>query len=128
MANRSKSQGPPEGRFMKITSSSSSNHSSRSQRLLSSTLPGSDFDLSSTTPQLVSSSTFARSVPYRLIDRFIYSTIQKRLRIKSPQFCFVVVAPPVATEGEEQRQLGRLGSRREQRQQHMLEQPRDWRP
>merc|ERR1719150_2038870 len=46
---------------MKITSSSSSHHSSRSQRLLSSTLPGSDFDLSSTTPQLVSSSTFASS-------------------------------------------------------------------
>ena len=63
MANRSKSQGPPEGRFMKITSSSSSSStstSSRSHRLLSSTLPGSDYDLSSTTPQLVSSSTFTR--------------------------------------------------------------------
>ena len=70
MANRSKSQGPPEGRFMKITSSSSS-HSSRSQRLLSSTLPGSDFDLSSTTPQLVSSSTFARSVSNRLSPKKI---------------------------------------------------------
>ena len=52
----------------------------------------------------------------------------RTLLINSLQFCFVVVAPPVATEGEEQRQLGRLGSRREQRQQHMLEQPRDWRP
>ena len=52
----------------------------------------------------------------------------RTLLINSLQFCFVVVAPPVATEGEEQRQLGRLGSRREQRQQHMLEQSRDWRP